>query len=176
MRTFRFLPALAVFLFFCGSPVRSQEKVREYLLLGVEIAEELTSAYTQPVTEGLLYGLTGGWYNSAVVRDKWDVEVSIVTNGAFVPSDARTFFIDTNRFENLTTRNGEARVEVPTILGGSARPMTLVANVQEEIFEFETPGGLGYQTSICCRMPFCRRKWGCPGQRNSPSGYFPRSM
>ncbi|MEJ2163135.1 MAG: hypothetical protein P8X60_07445, partial [Robiginitalea sp.] len=83
---------LGAFLFF-GTQTVAQENVREYLLLGVEIAEELTAAYAEPAAVGLLYGMSGGWYNSAVVRDKWDVEISIVTNGSFVPSDAQTFFI-----------------------------------------------------------------------------------
>jgi hypothetical protein len=159
---------------FIGKPVTAQDNVREYLLLGVEIAEELTAAYTEPAAVGLMYGMTGGWYNSAMVRDTWDVELSIVTNGSFVPSDARTFFIDTNEYEELTTLSGEARVEVPTILGGNATPATLVANVQGEIFQFETPRGLGVSDLNLLPNAFLQAKVGLPFATEIGIRVFPK--
>lgn len=173
MKTIRIPILLAGLFLLTGSSLKSQDNVREYLLLGVEIAEELTAAYTKPVAEGLLYGVTGGWYNSAVVRDPWDVEISIVTNGAFVPGDARTFIIDTNRFEELTTRSGEAVLEVPTILGGDARPATLVATVRDEVFEFETPGGLGVSDLNLLPNAFLQAKVGLPFATEAGVRIFP---
>ncbi len=153
--------------------VSSQDRIRQFLLIGVEAAEEITAAYTRPAAEGLLYGLTGGWYNSAVVRDKWDVEISLVTNGAFVPSDARTFVIDTDRFENLSSLSGEARVRVPTILGGSATPATLVATVQGEIFQFETPEGIGVSDLNLLPNAFLQAKVGLPYATEAGVRVFP---
>ncbi|MEJ2585067.1 MAG: hypothetical protein P8Z38_08485 [Robiginitalea sp.] len=154
--------------------ISAQDRIREFLLLGTEIAEELTASYAEPAAVGLMYGMTGGWYNSAVVRDKWDVELSIVTNGSFVPSDARTFFIDTNRFDNLTTRTGEAIVEVPTVLGGNATPATLVASVQGEIFEFETPNGLGVSDLNLLPNAFLQAKVGLPFATEFGLRVFPK--
>ena len=158
----------------CANQVSAQDRLRQFLLVGVEAAEEITAGYTKPVTEGLMYGLAGGWYNSAVVRDKWQVELSIVTNGAFVPSDARTYVIDTDRFPNLSTLSGEARVRVPTILGGSATPATLVATVDGEVFEFETPEGLGVSDLNLLPNAFLQAKVGLPGATEAGIRVFPK--
>lgn len=165
---------ILVSFLWCPNPVSAQDRVRQYLLIGVEAAEEITAGYTRPVTEGLLYGLAGGWYNSAVARDQWHVELSIVTNGAFVPSDARTYVIDTDRFENLSTLSGEARVRVPTILGGSATPATLVATVDGEVFEFETPQGLGVSDLNLLPNAFLQAKVGLPGATEAGLRIFPK--
>ena len=134
---------LITFLFLSFQNTRAQENIREFLVLGVEVAEEFTAAYAEPAAEGLMYGMTGGWYNSAQVRKPWAVEISIVTNGAFVPSDARSFTIDTSEFEDLTTISGEAVVEIPTILGGTRTPVMFVADVEGELYNFESPEGFG---------------------------------
>lgn len=173
MKTSRVAIGLLGLVLLSTNQVSAQDRIREFLLIGVEAAEEITSAYTKPAAEGLLYGLTGGWYNSAVVRDKWQVELSIVTNGAFVPSDARTFVIDTDRFENLSTLSGEARVRVPTILGGSATPATLVATVQDESFQFETPEGLGVSDLNLLPNAFLQAKVGLPYATEAGVRVFP---
>lgn len=167
--------AIGVFglLLLCSNRVSSQDRIKQFLLIGVEAAEEITAAYTKPAAEGLLYGLTGGWYNNGVVRDKWNVELSIVTNGAFVPSDARTFTINTERFDNLTTRSGEAVVRVPTILGGNATPATLIASVEGEIFEFETPEGLGISDLNLLPNAFLQAKVGLPYATEAGVRVFP---
>lgn len=171
----RFYTTFFVFAITLSSaPLTAQERVREFLVLGVEAAEELTAAYAEPAAVGLMYGLSGGWYNSAVVRDKWDVEISIVTNGSFVPSESRTFFIDTNRYENLTTINGEARVEVPTILGGQATPLRLIAEIDGEIYEFETPEGLGVSDLNLLPNAFLQAKVGLPYATEAGVRVFPK--
>ncbi len=47
--------------------VEAQENTKNFLISGVGAAENIISDYTLPVAEGLIYGLTGGWYNSAKV-------------------------------------------------------------------------------------------------------------
>ena len=174
MKNFILIPVFFTALVFVSTATHAQDNLREYLILGVEAAEELTSAYAEPAAVGLMYGMSGGWYNSAVVRDKWDVELSIVTNGSFVPSEARTFTIDTGRFEGLTTVNGEARVEVPTILGGSATPVTLIAEVDGELFEFETPEGLGISDLNLLPNAFLQAKVGTPWATEVGVRLFPK--
>ena len=158
----------------CLPNSRAQEEIRDFLVLGVEVAEEIVSAYTQPAAEGLLYGLTGGWYNSAVVRDKWQVEISIVTNGSFVPSESRSFFIDTGRFEDLTTIQGEAVVKVPTILGGDQSPVQLVADVEGEFYQFETPDGIGLSDTNILPNAFLQAKLGLPKYTEFGVRVFPK--
>ena len=165
---------LIISIFFTFQTSRAQENIREFLVLGVEFAEEFTSAYTDPAAEGLMYGLTGGWYNSAQVRDKWQVEISIVTNGSFVPSDARTFTIDTSRFEDLTTIDGEAVVEIPTILGGSATPVTFIADLEGEFYQFESPEGFGLSDLNLLPNAFLQVKVGLPKATEVGVRVFPK--
>ncbi len=165
---------LVLFILLSSSATRAQEEIRDFLVLGVEIAEEFVSAYTSPAAEGLMYGMTGGWYNSAVVRDKWQVEISIVTNGSFVPSDARTFIIDTGRFEDLTTIQGEAVVEIPTILGGDRTPIQFVADVEGELYQFESPDGFGLSNTNILPNAFLQVKVGLPKYTEAGIRVFPK--
>ena len=162
MRAFPRYFFLLSLLYFCFQNVRSQENVREFLVLGSEVAEEIVARYTRPAADGLMYGLTGGWYNSGQVRDKWQVEISIVTNGSFVPSDARSFTLDTSQFDDLTTLQGEAVIEIPTILGGSGTPVTLLADVDGEFYEFDTPEGFGLADLNLLPNAFLQAKVGLP--------------
>lgn len=161
-------------LFVSVQSLRAQENIREFLVLGVETAEEFTAAYADPAAEGLMYGLTGGWYNSAQVKDKWEVEISIVTNGSFVPNDARTFTIDTDQFDDLTTISGEAVVEIPTILGGSATPITFVADLEGELYEFESPEGFGLADLNLLPNAFFQVKVGLPKATEVGVRVFPK--
>ncbi len=170
-------PKLITFLFpliFVVNQIKAQEEIREFLVLGVEIAEEFTAAYAAPAAEGLMYGMAGGWYNSAQVRDKWQIEVSIVSNGSFVPSDARTYTIDTSQYENLTTINGEAEVEIPTILGGSATPITFVADVDGESYDFESSEGFGLADLNLLPNAFIQVKLGLPKATEFGLRVFPK--
>ena len=174
MKAVRYYLLLIVFPFLSINQIKAQEQIRDFLVLGVEFAEEIVSAYTQPGAEGLLYGLTGGWYNSAVVRDKWQVEISIVTNGSFVPSESRSFFIDTGRFENLTTIQGEAVVKVPTILGGTGQTVQFVADVDGEFYQFESPEGIGLSDANILPNAFLQVKLGLPKYTEAGVRVFPK--
>ena len=174
MKTIRTTICLIAISIFYFQDLRSQEEIRDFLVLGVEFAEEIVSAYTQPAAEGLLYGLTGGWYNSAVVRDKWQVEISIVTNGSFVPSESRSFFIDTGRFDNLTTLQGEAVVKVPTILGGTGQTVQFVADVEGEFYQFESPEGIGLSDANILPNAFLQVKVGLPKYTEAGVRVFPK--
>ncbi len=121
-----------------------------------------------------MYGITGGWYNSAQVRDAWGIEISIVTNGAFVPSDARSFTIDTSQFDDLTTIAGEAVVEIPTILGGTLSPVTFVADVEGELYQFESPEGFGLADLNIIPNAFLQVKLGLPKATEVGLRVFPK--
>ncbi len=162
MKNFPIHLFLAAFLLINLHHIRAQENIREFLVLGSEVAEEIVSRYTRPAADGLMYGLTGGWYNSGQVRDKWQVEISIVTNGSFVPNDARSFTLDTSQFDDLTTTTGEAILEIPTILGGTGSPATLLANVDGEFYQFETPEGFGLADLNLLPNAFLQAKVGLP--------------
>lgn len=122
--------------------VEAQENIKNYLILGVDAAENIVSDYTSPVAEGLMYGLTGGWYNSAKVDDAWSIDISLVTNGSFIPREKESFTLDASRIPNLSILSGESSARIPTIVGGNSTA-TLIASLDNEDFEFESPEGVG---------------------------------
>ena len=162
----------ALVLFLHGRSI-AQENLKYFLLAGVETAENVTSQYLAPAEEALMYALTGGWYNSAVVRDKWTLEISLVTNGTFVPSEKRTFELNTNIFDNLSTPDGELRVRVPTILGGRSTNVDLRATLDGEDFDFETPGGPGLLDTNLMPSIFVQAKLALPKGTEVGLRFFP---
>ncbi len=159
---------------------RSQNSgdLSDLILLVTEDAERLASSFVSPITEGLLYGITGGWYHSAKVQDKWGFDLSIVSNGTFVPSEKRSFVITTTNFSNLRSITGETVVRLPTILGGSDTLVQLLTTVedngeQQDIF-IEVPAGGGFLSANLLPSAFLQGSLGLPYGFEIKARYFPR--
>ncbi len=166
-----------VLLIFVTSSIQNltaQENLKNFLLVGVDAAQNVTSQYMAPAEEALMYGLTGGWYNSAVVRRKWTFEISLVTNGTFVPSEKRTFELNTNNFDNLSTPDGELTIRVPTIVGGRSTTVDLRATLDGQDFDFEAPGGPGLFDTNLLPSVFLQTKLSLPAGTEVGLRYFPK--
>lgn len=147
---------------------------RNYLLLGVEPAEDLTSVYLSPLSEGLTYALTGGWYNSAVVKDRWSLDLALVSNGSFIPSDRLSKEINISTIENLEVLGGGDIVIIPTIIGSSDSRVTLIATVDNEQFEFDTPTGIGLLNINLLPSAFLQASVGLPANSEFSFRYVPK--
>ena len=174
MKDIRYYLVLLIFATTSIQNLKAQENLKNFLLLGIDAAENVTSQYLAPAEEALMYGLTGGWYNSAVVRRKWTFEISLVSNGTFVPSEKRTFELNTNNFENLSTPNGELRIRVPTILGGRSTKVDLRATLDGQDFDFEAPGGPGLLDTNLLPTVFLQSKLALPAGTEIGIRYFPK--
>ena len=124
--------------------MRAQDiDITPYLAFGQEAAQTLGSEYTSPFSESLMYGLAGGWSNSAVVNDAWKVELSVKFNGSIIPSSSKTFEVDVADFDNLEIVGGANRIRIPTIFGPKNSAVRLAVVVDEGRVEFDVPTGIG---------------------------------
>ena len=170
---FRYVVTLLLVLL--GAPSRAQEyNFRNYLVLGVETAEELASLYLEPLSEGLLYGLTGAWNNSAKVKKPWELDVSIVANGSFVPNEKLSKNVDISAIENLEVLGGADRVEIPTILGNEESEVTFIATLNGEEFIFDAPTGIGLFSTNLLPNAFFQASLGLPLNSEFSLRVFPK--
>ncbi|MDW7692828.1 DUF6588 family protein [Flammeovirgaceae bacterium SG7u.111] len=165
---------LLIVLVFLSAEGSAQDEVKGYLSLGVKKAEQLTSLYIQPLSEGLMYGLTGGWYNSAEVNKKWELDFSIIANGSFVPKDKLSTEIDISRFENLEVKGGGNKVTIPTIFGSTDATVTFIATVDDDKYEFDAPTGIGLLSANLLPNAFLQASLGLPANTELSFRVFPK--
>ena len=166
---------LIYILLICWCSGKSQDlDFNNYLLIGVEQAEDLTAIYLEPLSEGLTYGLTGGWFNSAVSKKKWSIELSLVSNGSFIPSDRLSKDINISEIPDLEVLGGGDVVAIPTILGSKESSVTLVTTVNDEIVTFDAPTGIGLINLNLLPTAFIQANIGIPGDSEVALRYFPK--
>ncbi|MEM7380146.1 MAG: DUF6588 family protein [Bacteroidota bacterium] len=166
---------LVLLIFVISASVRSQDlDFNNYLLIGVEGAEELTAIYLEPLSEGITYALTGGWYKSAAVRDKWSLGLSLVTNGSFIPSERLSKDLNIGEIENLEVVGGGNIVAIPTILGSKESTVTLIATVDGDQITFDAPTGIGLINLNLLPSAFLQAELGLPANFELGLRYFPK--
>ncbi|MEM1339901.1 MAG: DUF6588 family protein [Bacteroidota bacterium] len=157
-------------------PLSAQDDfdIKSYLVLGVEAAKDLASIYLEPLSEGLLYGLTGAWNNSAQVRQPWEMDIALVANGSFVPSEKLSRTIDISAIDNLEVQGGGTLVSIPTILGSTASEVTFVATRDGEEFVFDAPTGIGLISTNLLPNAFIQARLGLPLHSEFSLRFFPK--
>jgi hypothetical protein len=138
MRKFTLLTALFAITFGRG------QDLNDIFVSGIEDAERFAIDYLSPVSEGAIFGISNGWYNSADSKPLAGFEISIVGNitGFKNKEDKKAFLLDPNDYENLdfVENPGQARM-VSTGLGDLEG---MEVFVEEGVFrrEFVLPSGL----------------------------------
>ena len=163
-----------LFIFFSTFGKAQELDFKNYLLVGIEQAEFLTAIYLDPLSDGLTYALTGGWYNTARVKDRWQIELSLVTNGSFVPDERLSEQIDLSQIDNLDVQGGGDIVAIPTILGSDESSVTLVTTVDGEQIEFNAPTGIGLININLLPSAFLQARMGLPLNSEVSLRYFPK--
>ncbi|MCK0189375.1 DUF6588 family protein [Arenibacter sp. F20364] len=97
----------------------SQSNVNELFAAGEDDAERFVDSYLGPVSEGAIYGLSNGWYNSADSKPLGGFEISIIGNMTSFKNkeDKKTFVLNTADYENLQFVDGSSSKPVSTALG-----------------------------------------------------------
>lgn len=149
---------------------------KDYLVLGVDAAEDLTSTYLEPINEGIMYGITGGWNNTARVKQPWQLDVALVANGTFVPNEKLSWTINIAQIDNLEVlaRGSENIIRVPTILGSTDSNITFVATINGEEFQFDAPTGIGLFSANWLPTAMLQAGVGLPGNSEFNFRYFPK--
>ncbi|MBU2996979.1 hypothetical protein KO500_11070 [Cellulophaga baltica] len=132
-------------LLLCSTLLMSQANINEVFAAGVDDAERFTNDYMAPVSEGLIYSISNGWYNSASSKPLAGFEISIIANGASFKNneDKKAFVLNTADYDNLQFVDGSTSKSVSTGLGDIENVMVYVED-ENGLFreEFELPTGL----------------------------------
>ena len=125
----------------------SQSNVNELFAAGINDAEKFSDSYFGPVSEGAIYSLSNGWYNSADSKPLGGFEISIIGNMTSFRNkeDKKTFVLNTADYENLQFVDGSTSKPVSTALGDLEGIRVFVEGEVGPITtreEFELPTGL----------------------------------
>ena len=125
----------------------SQSNVNEVFAAGVEDAERFSDSYFGPVSEGAIYSLANGWYNSADSKPLGGFEISVIGNMTSFKNkeDKKQFVLNTADYENLQFVDGSTSKPVSTALGDLEGIRVFVEGEVGPITtreEFELPTGL----------------------------------
>lgn len=125
----------------------SQSNINELFVAGIDDAEKFSNSYFGPASEGAIYGLANGWYNSADSKPLGGFEISIMGNMTSFKSKEgkKTFVLNTAEYENLKFVDGSTSKLVSTALGDLEGIRVYVEGEMGPIAtreEFELPTGL----------------------------------
>jgi len=122
------------------------QDLNDIFVSGVADAERFANAYLSPVSEGAIYSISNGWYNTADAKPLGGFEISIIGNitGFKNKDDKKAFLLDPADYENLdfVQNPGQARM-VSTALGDIEGVEVFVED-QSGVFreDFVLPSGL----------------------------------
>lgn len=124
---------------------QSANELVNFLQAGEEDASKLTSAYLNPVIEGLSYGMNGGWYHTAKAHKTLGVDLMVSLNGVFIPSSQRYFAPSELELNNTQLTPNDPDGRAPTVIGpGEATTYETVIQTPDgpQRFTFDGPEGL----------------------------------
>ncbi|WP_108244952.1 DUF6588 family protein [Muricauda brasiliensis] len=122
------------------------QDLNDIFVSGVADAERFANAYLSPVSEGAIYSISNGWYNTAYAKPLGGFEISIIGNmtGFKNKDDKKAFLLNPADYENLdfVQNPGQARM-VSTALGDIEGVEVFVED-QSGVFreDFVLPSGL----------------------------------
>lgn len=128
---------------FTGVIASAQGEEDIYFQVGVDDGEQYLKDYLRPVFNGIGYGFTGGWYNTAETHKQWGFDIVVSTSVAFVPKDDLSFKFDNSDYERLRVASGTAQLSTAFGPQNKAdRPELIVINEdEEELVRFTSPPG-----------------------------------
>jgi len=129
----------------CSFQAMAQSNINEILAAGLNDAETFTTDYLSPASEGIMYSISNGWYNTADAKPLAGFEISIIGNMASFKNkeDKKAFELNTADYENLQFVDGSNSKLVSTSLGDIEDVRVFVED-ENGLFreEFDLPSGL----------------------------------
>ena len=123
----------------------AQSAIEDLLLAGVEDAQRFSNDYLAPASEGIIYGVSGSWYNTADAKPLGGFEISLIGNLTFFNNkeDKKQFILNTTEYDNLQFVDGSTSRPVSTALGDIEGVRVFVEDETGLLREeFELPSGL----------------------------------
>ena len=72
----------------------AQENIDDLLAAGINDAKRFTTDYIAPASEGLVYGINNGWFNSGKAPHRFNFSVSLIGNASFIKDDKKIGFVN----------------------------------------------------------------------------------
>ena len=128
------------------SSLGSSQDINNLLASGLEDAKTFTDSYLAPATEGAMYSISNGWFNSGEAKPLLGFEIAIIGNMTSIKSDKKSFTFNTADYENLVFSDGSPSKLVSSALG-DIEGITMIAEgplpgSSLDDAEFELPSGL----------------------------------
>ena len=148
MRSFKVI----YLLFFCVlSTSNAQENINELLAAGVADTQRFAKHYIAPATDGLVYGISNGWFNNAKSLRRFGFEISFIGNTSFIKDEKTSFNMVASDFENIRFQDNSSTKVVPTVFGASSSE-TVILTYDDPIFgnqevTVSLPGGISSSES-----------------------------
>ncbi|MCP4976134.1 MAG: hypothetical protein GY931_08230 [Maribacter sp.] len=129
----------------CSFQAMAQSNINEILAAGLDDAEKFTNNYLAPASEGFMYSISSGWYNTADAKPLAGFEISIIGNMSNFKNktDKKEFVFDTADYENLQLASGGTTQTVSTALGDIEGVGVFIEGAGGALrTDFELPTGL----------------------------------
>lgn len=129
----------------CSYQAMAQSNINEILAAGLNDAEKFTTDYLSPASEGIMYSLSSGWYNTADAKPLAGFEISVIGNMSNFKNkaDKKSFVLDTSDYENLQLAGGGTTQTVSTALGDIEGVGVFIEGAGGALrTDFELPSGL----------------------------------
>ena len=140
-----------IFLLLCLTKIMvssAQSNPNDIFAAGINDAEQFLNDYLNPVSEGALYSISNGWYNTADAKPLLGFEISLIGNMTSFKNkdDKQSFVLNTADYENLQFVDGSSSRSVSTALGDIEGVRVFVEGEVAPGFttreEFDLPSGL----------------------------------
>ncbi|WP_353779776.1 DUF6588 family protein [Winogradskyella sp. 3972H.M.0a.05] len=117
----------------------------ETIILAADDASKLTENYINPVMNGLMYSMNGGWYTTAKTHKKFGFDITINANASFVPSKDELFAFVPSDYSFISLPNGET--QLPTVMSDQDTATDVEVRIPNgdgtfNVATFEMPGGI----------------------------------
>ena len=136
---------LSILALMCPLLTVAQSNLNDLLAAGIEDAQQFTTDYLSPLTEGAVYSISGSWYNTAEAKPFLGFEIQLIGNTTFFnnKADKKAFLLNTADYENLRFVDGSSSREVASALGDIEGVRVFVEDDSGLVRqEFELPSGL----------------------------------
>jgi hypothetical protein len=124
----------------------AQDNVEEYVETGQNNAENVYKAYMEPLIVGFGYGVTNGWYNTAVTHEKFGIDLSISATAAYAPDDQLYFNVNDLNLQDGVTLSGASDGRYPTALGPT-QPVPIIGFSDTSV-TVQGPGGFEFANEV----------------------------
>ncbi len=155
----------------------AQSTINEILAAGLDDAEKFTTNYLSPASEGVVYGISSGWYNTADAKPLGGFEISIIGNMSNFKNktDKKTFVFDTGDYENLKLASGATSETVSTALGDIEGVGIYIEGLGGlDRIDFELPAGLASENLNFLPSGFVQASVGIIKGTELKARFFPK--